>query len=346
MSDERHLPATERQRERFAERGEVARSRDLSTALTLCVGAAGCYAGLAQATTTLQTLIHDDYARLATALDPRTWAQQVSAVGAAIFPMLIACLVGALLSAALQTGGRFRLVPIEFKAERLDPLARLAQLFSPAQALKQVGWSSAKVAVLCIIAWMTLKPRLHAALATYPSNLSAAATFYGDVLGQMTVRCLAALLVMGLGDYAMNWWQLEKRMRMSYQEMREESKQENGDPRMRGRRRRRHQELIKRVSIAAVRKADVVLVNPTHYAVALRYDASTMRAPTLTAKGADLAAKRIRDLARHHGVPIVSQPQLARLLYTRVQVQRVIPDDLYQAVALVLAHVYGLRRRA
>jgi len=126
--------------------------------------------------------------------------------------------------------------------------------------------------------------------------------------------------------------------------VRDELKEQMGDPQVRSRRRRKQRDLVQQRSIKNVAKADVVLVNPTHYAVALAYDSAKMAAPRVLAKGADRLAEKIRGKARHHGVPVVSNPPLTRKLYAAVDVGRDIPEDLYHAVAVVLAHVYRKRR--
>jgi flagellar biosynthetic protein FlhB len=157
-------------------------------------------------------------------------------------------------------------------------------------------------------------------------------------------RAAAAYLVIACADYAWQRHRHEKSLKMDKQEVKEEYRQQNLAPEIRAAQRRRAAALARARMMAAVPGADVVVVNPTHFAVALRYDGGS-EAPEVVAKGADLVAARIREIASEHGVPIVSDPPLARTLHASVEVGQVIPADLYQAVARVLAFVYGLNAR-
>ncbi|HPM25323.1 MAG TPA: EscU/YscU/HrcU family type III secretion system export apparatus switch protein, partial [Phycisphaerae bacterium] len=166
-----------------------------------------------------------------------------------------------------------------------------------------------------------------------------------EVLFDLAVRLAIALLVLGILDYLIQRWKLERRLRMTKQEVRDELKKMEGDPLVKQRRRQIQARLALQRIRAEVPRADVVVTNPTHFAVALRYDEATMSAPRVTAKGRDLLAERIRQLAQQHGVPIVQRPPLARALYTGVEVGQEVPPAFYRAVAEVLAYVYQLSGR-
>jgi flagellar biosynthetic protein FlhB len=154
------------------------------------------------------------------------------------------------------------------------------------------------------------------------------------------------LLVLGIADYLWQRCKLERQLRMTKQEVREELKRMEGDPLLKQRRRQIQTRLAMQRVQREVPRADVVVTNPTEYAIALRYDEATMGAPRVTAKGRDLLAERIRQLARQHGVPVVERPPLARALYAAVEVGHEVPPAFYRAVAEVLAFVYQLSRRA
>jgi flagellar biosynthetic protein FlhB len=150
----------------------------------------------------------------------------------------------------------------------------------------------------------------------------------------------AAFLIIAVIDFIINWFETEKQLKMSVKEIKDEHKSTEGDPKMKGRRMQMARDLVDSRSVKHVVEADVVVVNPTHYAVAIKYDGMKMAAPKIVAKGVDEQAARIRSIARQNHIPVIPQPPLARALYRQVKVGGEVPTDLYQAVALVLAHVY------
>ncbi|KAB7629119.1 flagellar biosynthetic protein FlhB, partial [Verminephrobacter sp. Larva24] len=164
-----------------------------------------------------------------------------------------------------------------------------------------------------------------------------------DWLGAGLGWLLLVLLLAALVDVPMQAWFFKARLRMSHQEVRQEHQESDGNPHTKGRIRQRQRDLAERASVSAVPRADFVVMNPAHYAVALRYDEKTMGAPQVIARGTDLLAFRIRDLARAHGVPVLQSPRLARALYAHAELDQAIPAPLYAAVAQVLAHVYRLK---
>jgi flagellar biosynthesis protein FlhB len=165
----------------------------------------------------------------------------------------------------------------------------------------------------------------------------------GTLLGQLGWRAGGVLLLLAGLDYGYGWYKHEKSLRMTKQELKDEYRQQEGDPLIKAQRRRAGRALALRQIAQEVPKADVVVTNPTHFAVALKYDRATQTAPVVVAKGADLMAKRIRELARAHNVPVIEDPPLARALYREVDVQGVIPPEFFRAVAELLAFVYRQR---
>ncbi len=153
------------------------------------------------------------------------------------------------------------------------------------------------------------------------------------------------LVLVGILDYAYEKWQYEENLKMSKQEVKDEYRQSEGNPETKGALKRRQREFARRRMMAAVPKATVVVTNPTHFAVALEWDELKMEAPVVTAKGADLVAKRIREIAQENGVPIMENPPLARTLYAKVELDQAIPPNMYAAVAQVIAFVFKLKRK-
>jgi flagellar biosynthetic protein FlhB len=153
------------------------------------------------------------------------------------------------------------------------------------------------------------------------------------------------LVIVGVLDYVYERWQYDESLKMTKQEVRDEYRQSEGNPEIKGALKRRQREFARRRMMAAVPKATVVVTNPTHFAVALEWDEMKMDAPVVTAKGADLIAKRIREIATEHGVPIMENPPLARTLYAKVELDQAIPPNMYAAVAQVIAFVFKLKRK-
>ena len=343
--DERNHPATERQRQRFAERGQIAYSRDLSTVGALAAAAIALAIFGATSAAAATTFMAKLFGGLGT-LSPRAVGSLfVSAFGIIAGPTLGMTLAGALLVGAAQSHGHFSSKTLEFDLSRLEPLARLKEMFISVDGVISLVASIIKVGLVAVVCGVTLAQRLPILLCREPMTLAAVARDGGALLGTLCLRVILVMAALALADWAIVWFRLERKMRMTTQEIRDDTKEDLGDPLIRMHRRRRQREILRQRSLRDVGHATVVLVNPTHYAVALLYAAQQMRAPRVVAKGADLAAERIRAAARHAGVPVLADPPLTRLLFRRVRVGAEIPADLYQAVAVVLAHVFKLRQR-
>ncbi len=198
--------------------------------------------------------------------------------------------------------------------------------------------------VVAICGWV-LSTHVPQMLQHVPVSLASAGRDTYALMRAIFLRGTLILLMLGGLEYIRSYFALEKRMSMSSQMVRDELKDQMGDPTARNRIRSRAREIMRKRMLNLVPKADVVLVNPTHYAVALLWESTKMVAPVVVAKGADAWAERIRAVARKHSVPVVTQPALTRLLYRQVDIGKPVPEDLYQAVAVVLSHVYRLRRR-
>ncbi len=258
--------------------------------------------------------------------------------------MVLLCIGG--VGAAMIVGGGFNFAPgaVRFQLEMLNPVNGFGKLFSSRNLVK-LGLSTIKLLFVGLIVWSYLSKQLEylASLrwVLTPQLLGA----MGKVLLGLIVRMCLALLVVGIADTAYQKWKWMKDLKMTKQEVKEERKQTEGAPETRSRIRKIQIEGAIRRMRQEVPKASVVLVNPTHYAVALRYDPKRMEAPMVVAKGVDEVAHKIMDMARAYGVPIVRRPELARTLYATVKPGQYIPDTLFVAVAEVLAMIYRLRQR-
>ena len=346
-AQDRRLPATERKIRKARADGQVARSRDLSHFAAIGAAAALLTAAapqlLAWLQATLAAGLRFDAQVLADAqLMPQRLALLarpalliVLGIGALMFAV-------ALLAGVLSGGWNFSLKALQPKFEKVDPLAGLGRMFSGRQLLNTLK-SCLLALILGAVGVLYLRhnlPRFTEALALpLPAALSHAGSV---VLGGLLLLVLA-LALFAVVDVPLQRHQLAQTLKMSVQEMKQEQRESDGSPEIKQRQRARMRELANRRMLAAVPTADLVVMNPTHFAVALKYDEARMSAPRVVAKGKDLMALRIRDAAAGGKVPVLQAAPLARALYTHADLDGPVPAALFTAVAQVLAHVYQLR---
>jgi flagellar biosynthetic protein FlhB len=257
-------------------------------------------------------------------------------------PLFAALAAAAVLGAVAIGGFVFTADPVAFKFERLDPVAGIGRMFS-ANSLVEVLKALAKAGVIIafIVALLMGSTDSLLGLSARPINAAMAESTWLTLLALAVSS--AALLLIAAVDAPWQLWSHAQRMKMTRKEIEDEAKESDGRPEVRSRIRALQQETARRRMLADVAKADVVITNPTHFAVALRYDDQRMRAPVVLAKGADLTAARIREVATGHKIALFESPLLARALYWSTDIGQEIPAPLYLAVAQVLTYVYRLR---
>lgn len=346
-SQDRNLPASQRKLAQARKDGQVPRSRDLANLMVLGVGS---FALLMLAPWFLQGLLLAVHQQLRFSADTLLHPAQVldrlqqmvlaGMTVAVVFGFFV--LAAAVLSAVAAGGWVVASKPLMPDLSRLSPLAGLKRLFTK-EKLVETAKLLAITGVLATVGWFYLKSSIAdvAALVLQPSPL--ALSMLGDWLVMGVSLLLLVILVIAAIDVPTQWFLHKSRLKMSHQEVKQEHKESEGNPQLKGRQRQRQREIANARSVQAVPRADFVLMNPTHFAVALRYDEATMNAPQVVAKGADLLAFRIRELAQQHAVPVLQSPMLARALYAHAELEREIPAALYTAVAQVLAYVYRLK---
>ena len=256
-------------------------------------------------------------------------------------PMLatmMACGIGANL---LQHPPIFSPDRIKPNLGKLNPLNGLKRIFG-SDGLINIGKGLIKMGIVGMAIWTQLWPERTMLEATLTQSPEAVAAEMGHLLFKVMLATLAALVVIAGGDYFLQRFQFIKRNKMSKQEVKDEFKQTEGDPVVKGKLRQIRMEKAKKRMIAAVPKATVVITNPTHFAVALLYESGKTQAPVCVAKGADAFALRIREMAKKHNVPVIENPPLARALYATVEVDDPIPSEHYKAVAQVISYVMKL----
>jgi flagellar biosynthetic protein FlhB len=261
-----------------------------------------------------------------------------------ILPTLAGLWAASLLVNYLQVG--FELTPsaLSPKAGRLNPANGVKRILSLRGSIELLK-AFIKIIISGAIAWSVLASRLPDLTLAAHAPLKAGLLLAGSILSELAWKLALLFLGLGVGDFFWQRYEFEQNLKMTKQEVKDEFRQSEGDPQVKAKRRAKHRRLVQVRMAAEVARADVVTTNPTHFAVALRYDARRMRAPKVVAKGQDYWAKRIVAVARRHHVPVVENKPVARALYKMVEVGREIPPALYRAVAEILAALYKLRVR-
>lgn len=263
--------------------------------------------------------------------------------------LLMAALFAAALIAGigvnlLQTGVVLSFTPITPSFNKINPLSGFQRLFSKT-VLVNLGKQVVKLGAVLVIIYTSVAGNVNTLMMLGQLPPKNAIALVGDLMFSIGWKFGFLLVLVGLLDFAYEKWQYEESLKMTKQEVKDEYRQSEGNPEAKGAMKRRQREFARRRMMAAVPKATVVVTNPTHFAIALEWDELKMEAPVVTAKGADLIAKRIREIAQEHGVPIMENPPLARTLYAKVELDQSIPPNLYAGVAQVIAFVYKLKRK-
>lgn len=262
-----------------------------------------------------------------------------------LLPFLLVLVVVAVMSNVLQFGFLFTLKPFEFKLSKFNTIKGLKQKVSPSNLVRLLR-SLLRMAVVAWVPFVIIRSEID----RLPLLMDMAVWDIMCRIGALFLKILLyvslVLLVLAIIDLVYQRWKHTRDLKMTKQEVKDEHKQAEGDPKVKARIRRLQIELFRKSMLDAVPKADVVVTNPVHYAVALQYDRSNMDAPQVIAKGARKLAARIKEIAREHNVPVVENPPLAQSLYKLVDVGQSIPETLYKAVAEVLAYVYSKQRRS
>jgi len=260
-----------------------------------------------------------------------------------IVPIVALLIVAALGVNYAQVGVLFTLQPVTPKAERISPFSGIKRIFS-SKGLVELAKSLFKIGAVVYVTYLTISADIKNLVAYMDMGVGQIFTLSGDITLTLAFRIVLLLLIMAILDYSFQRWDYEKNLRMTRQEVREEVKQQEGDPMIRSRVRNLQREMSQQRMMDDVMTADVVVTNPTHVAVALKYDMENMPAPLVVAKGQRLVAQRIKEIARDAGIPLVENKPLARALFKVVQIGDEIPEDLFKAVAQVLAFVFQLKR--
>lgn len=351
MSEERTEEPTSRKLEKFREEGRVAKSQEFGGIFVLFTGIYMLTMVGPQLSTNMMGLMRSSYLDVAHQR-PGTFnlyylqnmaMHSTLEIGMAIAPWLGGLLFIAIFANVIQTRGLVQprlLVP---KWDRLNPISRVKQMFGTQMAVETVKGLAKQIAIGFLV-YQTITTHLTDLISSAQLGFVQGVLGLVDVAYNMALQAAILLLAIAALDYVWQYTQHRKSLKMTKQEVREESKQQEGSPEVKSRIRRIQREMSQRRMMAQVPNSDAVIVNPTHFAVAIRYDNAKMNAPKIVAKGQDAVALRIISLARRNGVPVVPNKPLARALF-KLPLDTTIPPEFFQAVAEVLAFVYNLKNR-
>lgn len=345
---ERTEPASPRRLDQAREQGNVPRSRELST-LAVLMASVGVIAALGVFMFRgLHRVMHNslsfDTGDIATPAMMGRNLMEAGTDGLLLFlPLALAVVVAAIAANVLVSGWVFSPKAMEFNFGKLNPISGIARLFSMTSLAELVKAILKGGLIAGVAGWMIWHQR-DAILGLAVEPLDAAMAHFGQITLFTFIAAAAAFGLIVVMDVPFQLWHYHKSLRMTKEEVRQESKEMEGDPQIKARIRSLQREAARRRMMQAVPKADVVVTNPMHFAVALKYEERTMSAPLVVAKGSQLVAERIKELARENRVPIVEAPPLARALHRHAEVGETIPGPLFTAVAQVLAYVYQLNK--
>jgi len=245
-------------------------------------------------------------------------------------------------STFVQIGWLFTTQPLIPDLTKLDPIKGMGRFFSK-RSLVEVIKSLLKVGLIGWVAFKTMQGEFDKALVLSEIPVSGTLLYLAQTAAMVMAKVAGIMIVLAILDYAFVRWEMEEKMKMTKQEQKEETKETEGDPHIKSKIRAIQQQMARSRMMAAVPEADVVITNPTHYAVAIQYESGKMEAPIVLAKGQDMVATKIREIARENDVPLVENPPVARLLHSKVEVGHAIPEEMFKAVAEILAYVYSLK---
>ena len=351
MGDEdKQFDATPQKLERARKEGQVVKSKDVSTALSLLVMftfinllapiiwklIVGLFKTLYEQIPN-QTIDHIGITYILTsAIVP-----SVAIIGSILF---VAAFI-AILGDFMQVGPLVATAPLVPKLDKLNPTKYFKNLFQ-VKTLFELFKNILKVAVLGLVGWTVYRAHLESILMLAAiDNHFAVMIEFGKLIVEFIYKACIAFLIIAAADYGVTKWKFLKDQKMSFKEIKDEYKNSEGDPHVKAALRQRRMQMLRQGAMDSVPEADFIVRNPTHIACALKYDAETMQSPTVTAKGTELMAKKIIDITIEHNVPVIDNPPVARALFRMVDINQQIPPELYKAVAEILIFVYGLKNK-
>jgi flagellar biosynthesis protein FlhB len=346
---ERTEQATPKKLEDAREKGRVAKSRELPSVAVMGACLVYLYFNASSMTTQLMDMLRThlrNAGRFSISMDSiqPMLVDVLIQTSMILLPFLLVAVVSGLLVNIFQAGFVFSSEAIAPKFSKIDPIKGFQRLFA-LQSLVELFKNIMKMIIVGMVAYITIKGETDQIMPLVNLNVQHIFLYIGRVSFKILYTTCWVLIILAVLDYVYQKWEYAKSLKMTKQEIKEENKQTEGDPLIKGRIKRLQREMARKRMMAAVPKADVIITNPTHLAVAIRYEASTMNAPVVVAKGADLLAEKIKEIAVENGIPLVENKPVAQVLYRMVDVEQSIPENLYKAIAEILAYVYSLKQK-
>lgn len=348
-SAEKTEKATPKKRKKAREEGQVAKSQEIGTAVTFIFAFASLFLFAGYILTGISNVffvVYDSMFRIHDLQNVqyavRLLAYMFTQVILIALPMLLLTLLLGLIVNIAQVGFHITHKPIMPKLSKIDPIKGFKKIFS-LRSLMDLAKSLAKLVIILAVVYFVLMSELDNIMMIITLPLTNAFMYVGGVIIRLGITVGAWFIFIAAVDYAFQRYKHNKDLRMSKQEVKDEYKQIEGNPQIKGRIRSKMREASMRRMMQDIPKADVIITNPTHYAVAVHYDRASLGAPKVVAKGLDYLAHRIKEIGMEHNITLVENMQLARALYAAVDVGQEIPPELYKAVAEVLAYVYKLK---
>lgn len=341
--------ATPKKRQDARKKGQVFHSREISTAMVLMfvfvalrIFGSNIYSQIVL----FMKKVLTEYPQIEDLYMPdillRVFIDGVIVFVKAVGPILIVALLTGLVVSYAQVGFLFTIETLRPKFDRINPFSGLKRVFSM-RSIVELMKAVFKIVIIGYVSYTYLNGQASAIMSLMDMDIMNIASFIGLTSLNLAIRICVALIILGAFDFVYQWWEYEKNLKMSKQEIKEEYKQTEGNPEIKSKIRQKQRQMSMHRMMQEVPKADVIITNPTHFACALKYDADVSPAPTLIAKGQDYLAIRIKEVAKESRVEIVENKPLARSIYDTVEIGQAIPSELYQAVAEVLAFVYSLK---
>ncbi|MEW6710076.1 MAG: flagellar biosynthesis protein FlhB [Candidatus Riflebacteria bacterium] len=349
LAGEKTEPATERKRREAIQQGNIAKSQDLASVIILLAGflmlrfygpelygICGDYMRYS-----MSTAIHTKLSLPETVM---LFNQLIYVLIKTLAPFMVAIMLSAIAANMIQTGFLFRLDPMIPDIDRLNPISGLQNVFSW-KLVAELVKSILKILIVAYIPYATLRDQMPTIIRFIQLEPMPAMIILLKMIFYMAIKIILVLLFLALADWAFQKWRYEENIKMSKEEVKEEYKQREGDPRVKQKIRERQRQAASRKMMDEVPKATVVVTNPTHIACALKYDGTPGTAPIVVAMGAGLIARRIKEIATENKIPIIENKPLARNLYKMVEIGDEIPQDLYGAVVEILLQVHRMKQQ-
>ena len=350
MGDEnKQFEASQQKLRKAREQGQVVKSKDLSTAIAIIVMFSAIYLLGPMIWSQLSALFVGVYEQIPTKhLQDIGYAylffKTIIPTALILLPILVLASFVGVLGDMIQIGPLFTTKPMEFSAEKFNPTKYFKNLASP-KTLFDLFKNIAKVVILGIIGYIVYVSHFQNILRLAAiDNHFAVLIQFGSLILDFVIKAGIAFLIIAAADYGVTKWKFLQDQKMSFKEVKDEYKNSEGDPNVKAALRQRRQQILQQKMMDAVTTCDFVVCNPTHVACAIKYDAQKMDSPILVAKGTELFAQKIKEIARKHSIPVIENPPVARALFRLVEINRPIPPDLYKAVAEILIFVYKLKK--